>query len=409
MKYRNKILAALATVAAIALLAWSFAPRPIEVETAAVAMQAFETTLDEDARTRLRDRYTVSAPLAGRLQRIELREGDAVEPGALVAVLNPLPSPLLDSRSLREQQERIGAAEAGVQRANAVVASLRAARDRAQGDLRRTEQLAGQGFVAAGKIETDRLAALVAKKEADAALESLHVAEHELAQARAVLATIRGGAGQAGVALRAPVGGRVLKIHLPSEATVMGGAAIMEIGDITRLEVVAELLSSDALQARPGLPVRIERWGGPAPLQGRVRGVEPAAFTKISALGVEEQRVNVLIDIQSPAAEWAALGDGYRVGVRIVTRSESQVPCVPVSAVFPLPQPPANGTAEVAPDSRAAVFVVDSGRARLVPVTIGARNASVAWVQAGLAPGAEVIVYPPTTLDDGARVARRQR
>lgn len=206
MKYRNKILAALATVAAIALLAWSFAPRPIEVETAAVAMQAFETTLDEDARTRLRDRYTVSAPLAGRLQRIELREGDAVEPGALVAVLNPLPSPLLDSRSLREQQERIGAAEAGVQRANAVVASLRAARDRAQGDLRRTEQLAGQGFVAAGKIETDRLAALVAKKEADAALESLHVAEHELAQARAVLATIRGGAGQAGVALRAPVG-----------------------------------------------------------------------------------------------------------------------------------------------------------------------------------------------------------
>ena len=180
----------------------------------------------------------------------------------------------------------------------------------------------------------------------------------------------------------------MLKVHHQSETAVATGTPLLEIGDTARMEIVAELLTTDALQAVPGSAVRIERWGGPTVLQGRVRRVEPAAFTKVSALGVEEQRVNVLIDITSPAAEWAALGDGYRVGVRIVTRSEAAVLRVPVSAVFPLP---AGAGGAGAPGS--AVFVLDGGRARLQPVTVGARNGSEAWIQRGRGcrgPGADL-------------------
>jgi putative ABC transport system ATP-binding protein len=178
------------------------------------------------------------------------------------------------------------------------------------------------------------------------------------------------------------------------------GKLVLEIGDVTRLEVVAELLTTDALQTRPGSPVHIERWGGPGTLEGRVRRVEPAAFTKISALGVEEQRVNVLIDLSSPHERWAALGDGYRVGVRIVTLSEPRVLRVPVSAVFPQP-----GSVE---PGAMAVFVVDGPRVRLQPVRVRARNGSQAWISEGLAEGATVVLYPPAALADGARVKQRQ-
>ena len=205
-------------------------------------------------------------------------------------------------------------------------------------------------------------------------------------------------AGGVAFALRASVAGRVLRVLQASETTVALGTPLLEIGDIARMEIVAELLTADALLARPGSTVRIERWGGPTVLQGRVRRVEPAAFTKVSALGVEEQRVNVLIDITSPPAEWAALGDGYRVGVRVVTRSEDGVLRVPVSAVFPLPQGAAGAN---------AVFVLEGGRARLRPVTMGGRNGSDAWIQSGLDAGAKVIVYPPAAVADGARVKAR--
>jgi HlyD family secretion protein len=195
------------------------------------------------------------------------------------------------------------------------------------------------------------------------------------------------------------VSGRVLKVHVTSEATVALGAPLIEIGDVSRLEVVAELLTSDALQALPGSAVRIERWGGPVALQGRVRHVEPAAFTKVSALGVEEQRVNVVIDITSPHEQWSALGDGFRVGVRVVTRSEAQVLKLPVGAVFP----------QAAPASGPAVFVADGGRARLQPVSVAARNGSEAWITQGVEDGTPVLVYPPAVVTDGARIRQRAR
>jgi HlyD family secretion protein len=395
MKKSTKLGIAGTLVLAAALLAWAFAPRPADVEVAEVRQGLFETTIDEDARTRLVDRYTVSAPLAGRLDRIALREGDAVQAGQVVATLAPVLAPMLDARSRAEQRARADGAEAGVKRAATRTAAARVALELARTELRRIEQLAAQGFVSPLKLETDRLGLQAAQRELDTAVEGEHIAGHELQLARAALATTGSGAPPAAAfAVRSPVAGHVLKVVQPSEAAVGVGAPLLEIGDLARLEVVAELLTADALAAAPGRPVRIERWGGPGDLDGRVRRIEPAAFTKVSALGVEEQRVNALIEITSPRERWAALGDGFRVGVRIVTRSEPQAVLVPVSAVFP------DGAAQ-------AVFVVEGRRARLREVKLGGRNASAGWVTEGLKPGERVIVYPPAAVADGSRIRER--
>jgi HlyD family secretion protein len=402
MQRKTLIASVIAGVALAALLGWAFAPRPIVVDVATASLGRFETTIDEDGRTRLADRYVVTAPLAGRLRRQTLREGDEIAADAVVATLQPVLSPMLDERTLAEQRARLGAAEGGVARARTRIEAAQVALEQARNELRRTEQLALQGFVAPTKIDADRLAAQAAQKELDTALESEHIARHDLEQARAALGAVKGGQG-AEFALRSPVAGRVLKVHQTSETTVAMGTPLVDVGDIGRLEIVAELLTSDALHASPGRVVRIERWGGPTVLEGRVRRVEPAAFTKVSALGVEEQRVNVIIDLVSPREQWLGLGDGFRVGVRIVTRSEGSVLRVPASAVFPWPA--AVEGAASAPSH--GVFRVDGGQARLQPVRLGARNGSQAWIQEGLQAGQHVIVYPPAAVMDGVRVKAR--
>ncbi|MDP9927965.1 efflux RND transporter periplasmic adaptor subunit [Variovorax paradoxus] len=385
-----------AAAALSAVLVWAFAPRPLAVEVARATMGPYEQSVVEDARTRLRDRYALSAPLAGRLARIALREGDAVQAGAVVTTITPALSPMLDERTRREQSARVEAAEAAVRRADAGIQRARVAVEQARIELRRNEQLAQQDFVSAAKVDTDRLALQAAQTDLDVALQSRQVSGYERDTARAALVAIRATGSSEGIfAVRAPVSGSVLRVAQTSETTVTLGAPLIEIGDTTRLEIVAELLTTDALQALPGVPVRVERWGGGGMLEGRVRRVEPAAFTKVSALGIEEQRVNVLIDLVGSPDQWRALGDGYRVGVRIVTLFRSSVLRVPVSAVFPQP------------GGAMAVFVVDGGRARLRPIELGGRNGSEAWVRGGLAEGAEVIVYPPTALRDGMRVKVR--
>jgi len=197
--------------------------------------------------------------------------------------------------------------------------------------------------------------------------------------------------------VRSPVAGRVLRLAQTSEGTVALGAPLLEVGDCGRLEIVAELLTSDAVRAAPGAAARIERWGGEQPLEGRVRRVEPAGFTKVSALGVEEQRVNVVVDITSPRAQWLALGDGFRVGVRIVVTDAPQALQVPVAAVFPHPAHPGF-----------AVMRSDGVRARLVEVEVVARNGETAWIRAGLRAGDAVVAYPPVDLADGARIRERR-
>ena len=420
---------------------WAFAPRPVEVELAAVTLGPFETTIDEDGKTRLADRYVVSAPLAGRLARITLKEGDAVAVDTPLAVLNAVLPAMLDERTRRELRARVAAAQDNVSRATSRTARAQVSLDQARNEVWRSEQLVQQGFIAPIKVETDRLATLGAQREVEGAAAERRMAAHELEQTQAALGAVQpsgagagagAGAGRAaantsGFTVRAPSAGRVLRVLQVSEGAVALGTPLIELGDTGRMEVVTELLTTDAIAARVGSRVVIERWGGPVALEGRVRNVEPAAFTKVSALGVEEQRVRVLIDITSPQADWQALGDGYRVSVRIVTLSEPKAVQVPVSAVFPLPSSAGmvsdagaageqgakgaaatDGSAGAAVPARFAVFVADEGRARQTAVMLGARNGSAAWIRGGLTTGQQVIAYPPATVRDGQRVAARK-
>ncbi len=403
MNKRQWITVGVATAGLAGALAWAFAPRPLQVEAAVVTVGPFEMAVEDDGKTRLRDLYLVSAPLAGLLGRITLREGDLVAAGAVVASMRAAQAPLRDERTRQEQLAQLGSAQAQVRAAAAARERAAITRRRADQDAQRSAQLARDRFVSPSILERDQAAALAAAQEHDAAVAQHQVALHGLEQARAALGAGGQGGPEAGttVALRAPVAGRVLRVLQASEAVVPLGAPLIELGDPQQLEVVAELLSADALQARPGSAVRIDRWGG-APLAGRVRRIEPAAFTKISALGVEEQRVKVIIDLVAPPAEFGTLGVGYRVNVRVVTARQEKVRKVPVSALFPLPQ------AGAATEAAMAVYVVDNGRARLKPVQLGGRNDVEAWVQDGLAAGAQVIVYPAPQVRDGVAVAVRK-
>jgi len=396
--------------------AWAFSPRPVEVEVVPVTQGRFETTIEEDGKTRLTDRYLVSAPLAGRLSRIVLREGDGVTANATLALLTPVLPAMQDERTLREQQARVESAKDNVARAGTRIERAKVALEQAADVARRSAQLAQEGFIAPTKLESDRLSELGAQREVEAAAAERRIAVHELEQARAAQVAVQltdgRSASERGFVVRSPIAGKVVRVLQTSEATVALGTLLMEVGDTKQLEVVAELLTTDALAAQPGSRVVIERWGGPVSLEGRVRSVEPAAFTKVSALGVEEQRVRVLIDITSAPTQWQALGDGFRVSVRIVTLGKDQATQVPVSAVFPLPadssqDPATDASGKPTATQRFGVFVADDHHARRVAVQLGARNAGMAWIQAGLQPGQSVIVYPPAALSDGRSIKVR--
>ncbi|GAA4418327.1 efflux RND transporter periplasmic adaptor subunit [Acidovorax lacteus] len=391
-------------LAAVGLLAWAFAPRPQPVEVAEVTRGAFERTIEEDARTRLRERYVLAAPVAGRLQRMAVREGDAVAAGAVVARIQPASPGLLDARSQRELQARLQAADAGVQRARARVQATEAALAQAEADATRTDALARQGFVAPAQREVAELALRSARSNRVAASQEQRMAESEREQARAAQAWWPESSGRV-LELRAPVAGRVLRVPQTSEGPVAAGAVVLELGDTARLEVVAPLLTTDALLLQPGTPVRIVRWGGPGALPARVRLVEPAASTKVSALGVEEQRVPVVVEwLGEPPA---ALGDGFRVVAQFVMQAQADAVRVPVGALFPWPQAVRDAAAGTAADPPLGVFVLQGGRAVLQPVQLHARGTDLAWVREGLQPGDRVVVYPPASLRDGARVRVR--
>lgn len=371
-------------------------PRPVAVETAPVTRGAFEQTIDEDGKTRVRQRYTVSAPVAGTLQRIQLQAGDRVTQGMPVATLAPSAPPLLDVRAERELTERVAAAEATQKRATAQVARAQAVRDQAQTDVQRTRQLADRGLVSRSQLEQADLAFTTASRELEAARQAEQAAQHDVAVARAALWQLRGAV--AGVQeaqklwqITSPVQGHVLRVLQESEGIVAAGTPLLELANATDLEVVVDVLSTDAVQIHPGTPVRIERWGLDQPLAGRVRVIEPGAFTKVSALGVEEQRVNVIIDLVSPSTQWQTLGDNYRIDARILVYSHDHALKVPTSALFRDHQ-------------QWMVFVINDGRAQQRTVQLGRRNAVEAVVDTGVTEGDQVIVYPSDAVRDGIRV-----
>ncbi|HVL36770.1 MAG TPA: HlyD family efflux transporter periplasmic adaptor subunit [Burkholderiales bacterium] len=397
MTRRNRIALALALLAAALAVAWALQPRAVAVDTAAVARGRFEQVVADDGRTRVRDRYVIAAPLAGRVERIRLLEGDPVKHGQTVALLTPTAPALLDERAVRELQERVGAAEAQLARARAETARIRAQRDQARADFERTAKLAEEGFVSRTAREQADLALRTAERAVDAARAAEEAAGHEVAQAKAALTRFRGGGTPATRwEVTSPVNGVVLKVVQRSEAPVPLGAPLLEVADTRSLEAVVDVLSQEAVAIAPGMPARLHVGRGLTPLAARVRLVEPAAFTKVSALGVEEQRVNVVLDFVEPLERLQPLGDAFRVEAEIVTFRAEDAVTVPVGALFRAPE-------------GWAAFVVEEGRARLRPVSAPRRSAEAALVDEGLRPGEEVVLYPSDALRDGARVERRGR
>ena len=392
----RRLVTVLIAGAAAAGIVWSVLPRPIPVETATVTKGQFVATVDEDGKTRVRERYVVAAPLSGRLIRIRLKVGDHVGANDVIATIVPSPAPFLDPRSRREAEERLGAAEATVERTKAAVERAQAQADQARTDLTRTRTLAEQGAATIQTLERAELAMRVADRDQRAAEFLNHAAEHELAQAKALLAQYGDGAKAPPETwnITAPVPGLVLKVNQESETVVQAGMAILEIGDPLDLEIAVDVLSTDAVTILPGADVTIENWGGQGTLQGRVRRVEPAAFTKISTLGVEEQRVNVLIDITSPPEKWRGLGDAYQVDTRITVFTQDDATIVPAGALF-------------RKGDSWNVFAVVDGRAEARAVALLRRSGRFAAVTAGLSVGDRVIVYPSDRIASGVRVDAR--
>lgn len=394
MKTANKIALGLGVAALAALALWALKPQPVAVETAEVKRGAFEQTVSDDGKTRVRDRFIVSAPLAGRTERMRLKAGDAVTAGQVIAVLTPTAPALLDARAERELSERGGTTAAQHLRARAEVQKAEAQAAQARADRDRAAKLAGEGFVAPAARELSELALRTAERSFEAAKFAEHAAEHEAAQARAALSRYRAGDTGTRWEVKSPIAGRVLRVAQESEAEVALGAPLAEIADARRLEAVVEVLSQEAVSIQPGMAARIELGGGVAPLAARVQRIEPAAFTKVSALGVEEQRVNVVLDIVDNLERVQTIGDGFRIEAHIaVFRAEDAV-TVPVGALF------REGTGW-------AVFVADNERAVKRAVRTTRRNGVDAMVDEGLKPGERVVMYPSDALKDGARISAR--
>lgn len=385
----------LLAVAMVALAAWAFWPRAVAVDVGEVARGPLTVTFTEEGRTRLRDRYLVSAPLDGFVERVMLEPGDKVEPGTQVAVVLPATSALFDPAARAEAEARWHATDSELDAALAAVAAATALHERLEAAQRRAEALEKQQLIAGDQFDEVRAQADAARASLRSAKARAQAARIVRDGARAVL-SLQGSAGRRDgkrVLLQSPIEGRVIRRLVESEGPVRSGQILLELGDPRALEVVVEALTPDALRVAPGTPVRLLRWGGDRPLVGKVETVEPGGFTKISALGVEEQRVLIVVglpDIQP----YPGLGDGFRVEAEFQVWSAKDTLCVPVSALFR--------------DGRQwAVFAIERGRVRLRHVRIGQMGDAAAQVLGGLGAGTQVVLYPGDDLHDGDRVRPR--
>jgi HlyD family secretion protein len=364
----------------------------VRVELGAVDRGPLEVTVDEEGRTRVRNRYVIAAPVSGRLERVILDAGDAVAAEEVVARVSPAP---LDPRTTAQAEARLEAAISLRGGARARVGQARAALAQAQRDLQRARTLAAAGTVSDQELEQAELAQASRLEELHGAREAEDAAAHEVQAAEAALLTAGGGPGGAArggrdtfVEVRAPAAGRVLRVFEESQRVVAVGTPLLEVGDPADLEIVIDVLSADAVKIRAGAEMRLGAWGGEETLRARVRRIEPSGFTKLSALGVEEQRVNVIGDFVDPPG---ALGDGYRLEARIVVWRADDVVRVPTSALF------RRGEGW-------HVFAVEDRRARLYAVEIGHHGVEAAEAVSGIEPGSRVVLHPTDRVADGVRI-----
>jgi HlyD family secretion protein len=374
-------------VGVASLVAYALWPSPIVVETAKIARGALQVTVDQEGETRVHDRFVISAPVPGRLMRVDLEDGDSVRANQIVARIDPLP---LNQREKEEVLARVQTAQANLRQARAREARARADANQRRRDRDRAEHLARDGVISAQALDQARNADITAAEELSAAEYSSEAAASDVNVARAGLIGIDAEPGKPRplVELRSPVAGRVLRITEKSEHVVSAGTTVLAIGEPGKLEVVADVLSTDAVKVHPGDAVLLTGWGGDRPVRARVRLVEPSGFTKVSALGVEEQRVNVISDFVDPPGP---LGDGYRVEAHIIIWSGEDILKIPLSALFRR-------------DQSWSTFVIANGRASVREIKIGHRNESDAEVLSGLMDGESVIVHPPNQLADRMRM-----
>ncbi|MBZ5659504.1 MAG: efflux RND transporter periplasmic adaptor subunit [Acidobacteriia bacterium] len=386
-KNRRRLLWLLVAVGVGAIVVLALMPSRLLVETGRVESGPLQVTIDQEGETRAHDRFIMSAPVPGRLLRVELEDGDTVARDEIIARIDPLP---LSQRERQEILGRVGASEAALRQAHARETHAREDREQTRRDRERAEQLARNGLIPTQALEQARNADITAAAELDAAIYSVQVADSEVKVARAGLVGLGEDTSKSGplILLRSPVSGRVLRVIEKSERVLPAGTPILTLGDAKHLEIVADVLSTDAVKVQPGMPVLLEGWGGDHPIRARVRLVEPGGFTKVSALGIEEKRVNVISDFVDPPGP---LGDGYRVETRTVIWSADKALKVPQSALFRQGQ-------------GWSVFAIEGGRAKKREVEIGQRNESEAQILRGLADGEEVILHPSNEVGDGVRV-----
>lgn len=389
---RRMVLPMIVAVAAAGLLVWAFLPRPVAVETGEVALRSLVVEIEEEGEARIREVFVVSAPIAGRMQRIALHPGDAVTAGeTVVARIGPAAPALLDARSRAVAEAAVAAAQAAVELARAQLAQAEAGRDFALAEAARSQALFERAALSRRVLDNAILAQRTAEAAVASAEANLAMRERERDSAVAVIAAGAGGAAESCcIEVVTPVSGRILRVLAENEQLVQGGMPVLEIGNPGNMEVVVDLLSRDAVRVVEGAAARVTGWGG-EPLPARVERIEPAAEVKVSALGIEERRVRVILALTGDAEARAALGHGFRALAAIEVWRGEEVLAVPVGALF-----------RDGPDW--AVYVLRDGRALLQHIVLGERNADLAQVLDGLAPGDRVILHPGDGLADGRRV-----
>ncbi len=399
LKTSTLFLSGFGAAAAVALAVVAFRPEPVPVDLHTIARGPLQITVNADGKTRIKDRYDVFSPIAGTARRSPVAVGDQTVAGqTVVAIVEPVAPNLLDSRSRLQAEAAVEEAKAAVQVAETRLHQANEELAFAQSQLDRTQRLVERGVAALTQLEGDAQRKDISEASRDAAASALAMATGALNRARATLVEPTDPALQAAskccIEIRAPITGTILAVDTISEHTVGPGTRLLSIGQSANLEIVADLLSNDAVRLAPGAEAIVERWGGPNPLSARLQSVEPSARTKVSALGIEEQRVDATLDLLSPLEERAGLGDGFAVFLRIIEWSSADLLQVPLSAVF-------------RDGENWNVFVSEDGVARQTEVQLGRRNSNFSEVLGGLTEGQRVITHPSDKVSDGVKIVDR--